>query len=387
MIGFGQVNIDKVRLHLFLDYIASSMNGETVNNSLFKAKKALYASDYESYNIDKNAEIVFQGYPNNGNGEYKYVIHNSRVGKYLGIDFDSYSGSFVYTTVWAKNSEKNELNSIFEIDTKILFMRRDMNSEIADDINRKLQNEINLYFKSICTTGTVNGYITNGYESDWGFIDKAVSYEIFGARYINENKRGSIRKNCLRNFDNFAVDLNMGFLTSGTGINEGWSHILHLNFEHKINSYTNSIQSKIEEEINFKVVNPENKSEKIDLRNINVYDLKAMINFFLLECEKFLLDIRFEGNIYAIFETLEGNTIALSYGMNDKDIVIKVDPAKWANSSIEKKWYVLYHELGHDVLNLNHGEGGKMMFNFADRDYSWKEFNDDKKYMFDYLLN
>ena len=52
---------------------------------------------------------------------------------------------------------------------------------------------------------------------------------------------------------------------------------------------------------------------------------------------------------------------------DDSKIVIKVDPKKWQNSSKQKKWYIMYHELGHDVLNLNHGEGGKMMFNFADR--------------------
>ena len=57
----------------------------------------------------------------------------------------------------------------------------------------------------------------------------------------------------------------------------------------------------------------------------------------------------------------------------------------WANASIQKKWYILYHELGHDVLNLNHGEGGKMMFNFADREYSWDEFYQDKDYMFSFV--
>ena len=42
----------------------------------------------------------------------------------------------------------------------------------------------------------------------------------------------------------------------------------------------------------------------------------------------------------------------------------------------------MYHELGHDVLNLDHGNGGKMMFNYVDRDYSWKEFFVDSDYMF-----
>ena len=89
--------------------------------------------------------------------------------------------------------------------------------------------------------------------------------------------------------------------------------------------------------------------------------------------------------MYAIFEELEGKNIAISYGLNDdRNIVIKVDPTNWQDASIEKKWYIIYHELGHDVLNLEHGQGGKMMFNFADKEYHWLEFIQDKKVMFDY---
>ena len=117
-----------------------------------------------------------------------------------------------------------------------------------------------------------------------------------------------------------------------------------------------------------------------------------MINFFIEDYnryskkvnEKFISPKIFdEKNILATFETLQGNTIALSYGMdNDSKIIIKVDPEKWANASEVKRWYILYHELGHDILNLKHGEGGKMMFNFVDREYTWDEFYEDKEYMF-----
>ena len=83
------------------------------------------------------------------------------------------------------------------------------------------------------------------------------------------------------------------------------------------------------------------------------------------------------------FDELPEGTVALASGFNnDNQIIIKADPAKWQNASPSKKWYVLYHELGHDVLNLDHGEGGKMMFNYVDRDYSWDEWLNDKNYMF-----
>ena len=93
--------------------------------------------------------------------------------------------------------------------------------------------------------------------------------------------------------------------------------------------------------------------------------------------------------IKATFVQLEGDALALSFGFNDdKNIILKVDPEKWAKASSAKRWYTLYHELGHDVLNYEHGQGGKMMFNFAEREYTWDMFNEDRNYMFDkYLSN
>ncbi len=122
-----------------------------------------------------------------------------------------------------------------------------------------------------------------------------------------------------------------------------------------------------------------------NLEEINVYDLKAMVQFFLDDCKRSNIEVPEIETLSATFEPLDG-AIALAYGMNNDDsIIIKVDPMSWANASIQKKWYILYHELGHDVLNLNHGEGGKMMFNFADREYSWDEFYQDKDYMFSFV--
>ena len=43
----------------------------------------------------------------------------------------------------------------------------------------------------------------------------------------------------------------------------------------------------------------------------------------------------------------------------------------------------MYHELGHDILNLRHGEGGKMMFTRPTKpNYSWEDFLNDKSVMF-----
>ncbi len=126
----------------------------------------------------------------------------------------------------------------------------------------------------------------------------------------------------------------------------------------------------------------------IDIREISMYDLKSMVNIFLSDCSEFNIKTPNIDTLKATFEPLDGNTIALAYGMNYDDvIVIKVDPIKWQEATDAKKWYILYHELGHDVLNLEHGEGGKMMFNYSESEYTWEDFFIDKEYMFRYYKN
>ena len=125
-----------------------------------------------------------------------------------------------------------------------------------------------------------------------------------------------------------------------------------------------------------------------DIRNINIYDLKAMVNYFIDDCKNNNINISFRDNIIIEFVELDANVIGVSSGRNNDSVInLKIDPENWAKSSLQKKWYLLYHELGHDVLNLGHGEGGKMMFNFIDRDYKWEEFINDKNYMFNYYKN
>ena len=131
-----------------------------------------------------------------------------------------------------------------------------------------------------------------------------------------------------------------------------------------------------------------NQSKKIilggkSINDVNLYDLRSMVEVFIKDCALNGIEIK-KNKINSIFIDLPTGVVALAEGMNnDDEIIIKVDPSKWRNASASKKWYVLYHELGHDILNLEHGEGGKMMFNYVDRDYSWDEFSKDKEYMFE----
>ena len=126
-----------------------------------------------------------------------------------------------------------------------------------------------------------------------------------------------------------------------------------------------------------------NQSKRISIGgesvyDINLYDLRAMIDVFLEDCKENGISVE-NNQVQATFIQLENPTIAQAEGMDiDGMIIVKVDPLKWKDASPSKKWYIIYHELGHDVLNLRHGEGGKMMFNMADREYTWDEFFEEK---------
>ena len=131
----------------------------------------------------------------------------------------------------------------------------------------------------------------------------------------------------------------------------------------------------------------DNIGEK-NMKEISTYDLQKMVQFFLDDCMRNNIKVPSIKTLSATFEPQDDGIIAVAFGMNnDNQIIIRVDPKSWQKASPQKKWYALYHELGHDVLNLSHGEGGKMMFNFADIDYTWNAFYKDKDYMFEFVLN
>lgn len=147
-------------------------------------------------------------------------------------------------------------------------------------------------------------------------------------------------------------------------------------------NYDNAIRA-----VNVSTVYLKNQYEEVmvgdvNLKEISPYTLREFIDVFIYDSK--LHGITFPPQkINAKFEDLEGNLVGVSFAMNINDtVLIKADPENWQNASLPKKWYIMYHELGHDLLNLDHGEGGRMMFNYSDRGYSWEEFLKDKEEMF-----
>ena len=122
------------------------------------------------------------------------------------------------------------------------------------------------------------------------------------------------------------------------------------------------------------------------LANVNPFNLEKYI-------DKFILDAKTNHNVdlsyvnkrdrLIIFRELEGQTIAAAYKKdNDNEVLVLVDPENWYDANQAKRWYIIYHELGHDILNLKHGECGAMMNESTSGSYTWSRLEKDKNTMF-----
>ena len=126
------------------------------------------------------------------------------------------------------------------------------------------------------------------------------------------------------------------------------------------------------------------------LANANPFDLETYVDKFILDAKQnHNIDLSYinkknKTNRLIIFRQLEGAIIAAAYESdNDDKVFVQVDPENWQNASQAKRWYIIYHELGHDILNLDHGECGPMMDAVAKANYSWEDLEKDKNTMFE----
>ena len=344
------------------------------DNILYKNKNIL------SKIISKSAKYGYKLWRNGNDfifndGVFKFVILKKDIFTYNYEGFHSNSIGTVYKKFYF-SKETIDAAIIVKVETEIALIEHEhMNAstimqffeEFKNFVKRSYLNRYNLESSS-------QKY---DIQSMWGkYYDLVDVFKIWRInKPINDSKNERV--------------LSIGNGTELITYKDGSSsnrHKLVFSIESTLTSSLESFLGKIQTQTKESYSNLRFKIGGKDIRESNIYDLKSMINIFLADCKKNNITIPQTTNFQATFESLEGNTIALSYGFkNDSEIVIKVDPEKWANASDVKRWYVLYHELGHDVLNLEHGEGGKMMFNFADREYSWNDFFTDKDYMFNFV--
>lgn len=139
-----------------------------------------------------------------------------------------------------------------------------------------------------------------------------------------------------------------------------------------------------------------NRTELIDLlgqERFNTSDAWTDINFLTamftvkdtndpkqyFECFSNIATILYEFDIAKYFfvdekftyTTLSEGTIAKAVGMNNsRSVEILIDIDNWNNSTYLDKYFIMFHELGHDVFDLEHSDGIRLMttnkINFED---------------------
>ena len=316
---------------------------------------------------DEKQNYIFKDGPLGG---FNYVLLKKEIDPYNPGIFPNNSVGFIYKKYFFLNKEIDDKCIIWKIDTKIILNEYEYVSAI----------QIKNFFKEI-----KNNLDKNIDDRNWLIIENynKINCKIW-SEYFDVIEEKAIRKKS--NFNDVFMDhffLN-GICFKNVTTSAGYvlkCHSFYFSFKDKLTLETEKGFQDIEkiflpfEESRYKIGNQ-------DIREINQYDLEAMVKFFIEDCKKINKNIPKINTLKTTFETLDGEKIALAYGLgDDTSIIIKVDPVKWENSNIVKRWYIIYHELGHDVLNLEHGQGGKMMFNFADKEYSWDDFFNDKDYM------
>lgn len=112
---------------------------------------------------------------------------------------------------------------------------------------------------------------------------------------------------------------------------------------------------------------------------LNPFDLEGYIVLFTDFAAANGIDVKyiFKYDIDAEFtyEHMEEQTIAYTDSLGDDEKVhIAVNPDAWVAASPAKRVAVLFHELGHDVLNFKHSsDEGPLMSVYARSDYSIEE--------------
>lgn len=340
------------------------------NDKLFRSliTDIIAESKNYGYNLKRNnqGDYIFEDKMSN------YIILEKKIGSPYEEGFPNYSSGYIFKKYLFTGNLGEAV--IWKIETELFLSQYSLvSTPQIKNCYEKIKNDIvkNNIKNNYATSQTSNKL---NYKSGAGkFYDLIEENIIIKPIPINDSNEEYFSENIYSNGEYFESKNDNGYYFLIFSFKDkGMSELLE-----KTNNLQDSTNKSFEN-IRFTIGNQ-------DMRKINQYDLEAMVKIFLEDCKKFNKKVPEINTLKATFEPLEGSVIALSYGYgDDSTIVIKVDPEKWAKSSIEKKWYVLYHELGHDVLNLEHGQGGKMMFNFADKEYTWDDFFNDKDYMINF---
>ena len=381
----GEISFNNRKLNPFFDLINNAMKGTSSFQAIYDAKSLLKLRETKGELVlfnDGSNFLELKDYT------YLHIVKNDVI-----LDSEHLGFSSIYIQSYDKDYYKE--NNIVSISIRLSFFRKHATNSKLEEIQKATIKSIDKYYKKKCTTGLSNPLTYSTItRMSINFENNLKEFAVFGKKAV----KGGLEEtnSCINDCEECFIEVQIGYANLDIRENKLISHIFDIGFTNKWMMMKVNMRKDMNDfnyNNNFVICKYKGiKGNELDLRKINNYDLKAMINFFIEDYNRYSTKVENkkitplvfkEEEINATFETLEESQIARSYGKdNDSKIIIKVDPKKWADASEIKRWYIIYHELGHDILNLEHGEGGKMMFNFADKDYSWDDFIEDKKYMF-----
>ena len=109
---------------------------------------------------------------------------------------------------------------------------------------------------------------------------------------------------------------------------------------------------------------------------LNPYDLEGYLAFFVDFAKDNGLDFsyiyQYDVELKFTYDHMQPETIAYTTTLgNDKEVYVAVNPDAWVNASPAKRVAVLFHELGHDILNFEHNATeGPLMSVYAQSEYT-----------------
>ena len=381
----GEISFNNKKLNPFFDLVNNAMKGTSSVQAISAAKSLLKLGETKGELVlfnDGSDFLELKDYT------YLHIVKNDVIleSEYLGF-------SAIYIQSYDKDFYKE--NNIVSISIRFCFFRKYATNSKLEEIQKATLKSIDEYYKKKCTTGLSNAQTYSTItRMNINFENNLKQFAVLGKKMVEGGLEET--NSCIDDCEDCWLEVQIGYANRDIRQDKLFSHIFDIGFKNQIFMMKVNQRKDMNDwkyNYNFVIWRYKGiKGNELDLRKINNYDLKAMVNFFIEDYNRYSTKIKSkkispvifkEEQIKITFETLEGPEIARSYAKdNDLKIIIKVDPKKWADASEIKRWYIIYHELGHDILNLEHGESGKMMFNFADKDYSWNDFIEDKKYMF-----
>ena len=149
-------------------------------------------------------------------------------------------------------------------------------------------------------------------KTDYGYLNAPVEIDNF----TTNMKRFLYYRVGIDYYFSFPMGAQIGF--GSNGIFLGISYISkHRNLLKTIGDKNKKIESK-------KI-----KIGETRLSEVNLFDLREMIEVFIQDCKENGIIIK-QNNIKSSYENLSQGVVAIAYGMNnDNEIVIKVAPIQW----------------------------------------------------------